>query len=139
MLSNMLDVNLEKMERFAAKVWRKYGKEDPLAQLSFNEYDYLKVIQSAPQAIRLTDLAQALEVSKPSTSNMLKRLERRGLVKRVQCQSDARSQLFELTEQAELHLASEAKVYQILAEQVAQNLSSEEAMMLDLLLGKALR
>ncbi|MCX9542577.1 MarR family transcriptional regulator, partial [Vibrio cholerae] len=28
---------------------------------------------------------------------------------------------------------------QILAEQVAQNLSSEEAMMLDLLLGKALR
>lgn len=49
------------------------------------------------------------------------------------------SQLFELTKQAELHLASEAKVYQILAEQVAQNLSSEEAMMLDLLLGKALR
>ncbi len=68
----MLEKNLEKMERFAAKVWRKYGKEDPLAQLSFNEYDYLKVIQNSPQAIRLTDLAIALEVTKPSASNMIK-------------------------------------------------------------------
>ncbi|ENM5778438.1 MarR family transcriptional regulator [Vibrio mimicus] len=135
----MLEINLEKMERFAAKVWRKYGKEDPLAQLSFNEYDYLKVIQSSPQAIRLTDLALALEVSKPSASNMLKKLERRGLVKRVQCEEDARSRLFELTEQAELYLASEARVYQILEQQVAQHLSPEEALMLDMLLGKALR
>ncbi|ENM5901788.1 MarR family transcriptional regulator [Vibrio mimicus] len=135
----MLEINLEKMERFAAKVWRKYGKEDPLAQLSFNEYDYLKVIQSSPLAIRLTDLALALEVSKPSASNMLKKLERRGLVKRVQCEEDARSRLFELTEQAELYLASEARVYQILAQQVAQHLSPEEALMLDMLLGKALR
>ncbi|ENM5914495.1 MarR family transcriptional regulator [Vibrio mimicus] len=135
----MLEINLEKMERFGAKVWRKYGKEDPLAQLSFNEYDYLKVIQSSPQAIRLTDLALALEVSKPSASNMLKKLERRGLVKRVQCEEDARSRLFELTDQAELHLASEARVYQILAQQVAQHLSPEEALMLDMLLGKALR
>ncbi|MEF2521845.1 MarR family transcriptional regulator [Vibrio mimicus] len=135
----MLEINLEKMERFAAKVWRKYGKEDPLAQLSFNEYDYLKVIQSSPHAIRLTDLALALEVSKPSASNMLKKLERRGLVKRVQCEEDARSRLFELTQQAELHLASEARVYQILAQQVAQHLSPEEALMLDMLLGKALR
>ncbi|EEW11909.1 MarR family winged helix-turn-helix transcriptional regulator [Vibrio mimicus] len=135
----MLEINLEKMERFAAKVWRKYGKEDPLAQLSFNEYDYLKVIQSSPQAIRLTDLALALEVSKPSASNMLKKLEMRGLVKRVQCEEDARSRLFELTDQAELHLASEARVYQILAQQVAQHLSPEEALMLDMLLGKALR
>ncbi|ENM5791073.1 MarR family transcriptional regulator [Vibrio mimicus] len=135
----MLEINLENMERFAARVWRKYGKEDPLAQLSFNEYDYLKVIQSSPQAIRLTDLALALEVSKPSASNMLKKLERRGLVKRVQCEEDARSRLFELTEQAELYLASEARVYQILAQQVAQHLSPEEALMLDMLLGKALR
>ncbi|QSA19761.1 MarR family transcriptional regulator, partial [Vibrio furnissii] len=42
------------MERFTSKVWRKYSKEDPIAQLSFNEYDYLKVIQGAQEAIRLT-------------------------------------------------------------------------------------
>lgn len=135
----MLDLNLEKMERFASKIWRKYSKEDPLCQLSFNEYDYLKVIQGSSYAIRLTDLAQALEVSKPSASNMLKKLEVRGLVKRVPCPLDARSQLFELTEQAESYLAREARVYQILAQQVAENLSPEELMMLDLLLSKALR
>ncbi len=52
-----LGIQLEKLERFTAKVWRKYSKEDPIAQLSFNEYDYLKVIQGAQEAIRLTDLA----------------------------------------------------------------------------------
>ncbi len=139
MVRFMLETNLEKMERFSAKVWRKYAKEDPFAQLSFNEYDYLKVLQNSPQAIRLTDLAQALEVSKPSASNMLKKLERRGLVKRICCAEDARAQLFELTEQAEQNLAYEARVYQTLAQQVAQGLSAEEVVILDLLLGKALR
>ncbi len=134
-----LDIQLEKLERFTSKVWRKYSKEDPIAQLSFNEYDYLKVIQGAQEAIRLTDLAAELEVSKPSASNMAKRLERKGLVQRTRCSEDARSHRLSLTELAEIHLASEAKVYQLLAEQVSQHLSDEESSCLDMLLSKALR
>ncbi|EPE2650487.1 MarR family transcriptional regulator [Vibrio fluvialis] len=134
-----LGIQLEKLERFTAKVWRKYSKEDPIAQLSFNEYDYLKVIQGAQEAIRLTDLAAELEVTKPSASNMVKRLERKGLVRRTRCSEDARSHRFELTELAEEHLESEAKVYQILANRVSQHLSDEESAVLGMLLNKALR
>lgn len=134
-----LEIQLEKLERFSAKVWRKYTKEDPIAQLSFNEYDYLKVIQGAQAAIRLTDLAAELEVSKPSASSMVKRLENKGLVQRTRCLEDARSHRFELTELAEVYLASEAKVYQLLAHKVTQHLSEEEAAFLNMLLNKALR
>ncbi len=134
-----LDIQLEKLERFTSKVWRQHSKEDPIAQLSFNEYDYLKVIQGAKEAIRLTDLAAEMEVSKPSASSMVKRLEKKGLVERTRCREDARSHRFALTAQADVHLASEAKVYQILAEQVCRHLTSEESVFLDMLLHKALR
>lgn len=134
-----LDLNLEKLERFSAKVWRKYSKEDPIAQLSFNEYDYLKVIQGAKEAIRLTDLAAQMEVTKPSASSMVKRLESKGLLCRQRCREDARAHRFSLTDLARQSLHSEAKVYQHLAEQVSRYLSEEEAAFLDVLLTKALR
>ncbi|KOO12314.1 MarR family transcriptional regulator, partial [Vibrio xuii] len=38
-----LETNLIELERFCAKAWRVYAKEDPLSSLSFNEFDYLRV------------------------------------------------------------------------------------------------
>ena len=64
----MLDQNLEKIERFASKIWRTQVNEDPICQLSFNEYDYLKVIQASLEPIRLTDLAIEMQVTKPSAT-----------------------------------------------------------------------
>ncbi|WP_394247745.1 MarR family winged helix-turn-helix transcriptional regulator [Vibrio profundi] len=135
----MLTENLEKIERFAAKIWRVHSKEDPIGQLSFNEYDYLKVIQSAPEPIRLTDLAQEMEVTKPSATNMVKRLERKGLVERKVCIEDARSKRVALTAQATLGLKEESKVYGIMSKGIEKKLSKEEAFQLNQLLSKALK
>ncbi|RZR10643.1 MarR family transcriptional regulator [Vibrio vulnificus] len=134
----ILSTHLEKMERFAAKVWRKHSKDDPILQLSFSEYDYLKVIQNAQEPIRITDLALEMEVSKPSATNMVTRLERKGLVSRAHCLHDARVKRVALTEKALHYLAQEAMVYRILAEQVAGQLSDEEQQQLVSLLSKAL-
>lgn len=135
----MLTENLEKIERFAAKIWRVHSKEDPIGQLSFNEYDYLKVIQLAPEPIRLTDLAQEMEVTKPSATNMVKRLERKGLVERKVCVEDARSKRVALTDQATLGLKEESKVYGIMSKGIEKKLSKEEAFQLNQLLSKALK
>ncbi len=134
-----LEVNLEKLERFAAKIWRMHNKEDPLSQLSFNEYDYLKVIQLSPEPIRMTDLAAELEVTKPSVSTMTKRLERKGLVARIPCPEDGRAQRLVLTEQAQHHLGTEAVVYGAMAKQLGEKLSEEETAFLNVLLNKALK
>jgi DNA-binding MarR family transcriptional regulator len=134
----MLTDNLEKIERFAAKIWRVHSKEDPIAQLSFNEYDYLKVIQFASEPMRLTDLAQEMEVTKPSVTNMVQRLERKVLVQRKTCVEDARSKRVALTEKAVIGLEDESRVYGIMAQGLEKKLSKEETAQLSLLLSKAL-
>lgn len=136
---SMLNQNLEKIERFASKVWRTQVNEDPICQLSFNEYDYLKVIQASPEPIRLTDLAIEMQVTKPSATTMVQRLERKGLVERKASLEDARSKLVVLTHKAELGLEEESKIYQVMAQILESRLSEQESKQLNLLLDKALK
>ncbi|NOJ08144.1 MarR family winged helix-turn-helix transcriptional regulator [Vibrio splendidus] len=135
----MLDKNLEKIERFASKIWRTQVNEDPICQLSFNEYDYLKVIQASLEPIRLTDLAIEMQVTKPSATTMVQRLERKGLVKRKASLEDARSKLVILTQKAEVGLEEESKIYQVMAQILESRLSEQESHQLNLLLNKALK
>ena len=135
----MLDQNLEKIERFASKIWRTQVNEDPICQLSFNEYDYLKVIQASPEPIRLTDLAIEMQVTKPSATTMVQRLERKGLVERKPSLEDARSKLVVLTSKAEVGLEEESKIYQVMAQILESRLSEQESHQLNLLLTKALK
>ncbi|MGB1974044.1 MAG: MarR family winged helix-turn-helix transcriptional regulator [Vibrio toranzoniae] len=135
----MLNQNLEKIERFASKIWRTQANEDPICQLSYNEYDYLKVIQTSPEPIRLTDLATEMQVTKPSATTMVQRLERKGLVKRKASLEDARSKLVVLTNKAELSLEEESKIYQVMAQILESRLSEQESKQLNLLLDKALK
>ncbi|PHX07914.1 MarR family transcriptional regulator [Vibrio splendidus] len=135
----MLDQNLEKIERFASKIWRTQVNEDPICQLSFNEYDYLKVIQASSEPIRLTDLAIEMQVTKPSATTMVQRLERKGLVERKASLEDARSKLVILTQKAEVGLEEESKIYQVMAQVLESRLSEQESHQLNLLLNKALK
>jgi DNA-binding MarR family transcriptional regulator len=107
--------------------------------LSFNEYDYLKVIQSSPEPIRLTDLAIEMQVTKPSATTMVQRLERKGLVERKASLEDARSKLVVLTSKAEVGLEEESKIYQVMAQILESRLSEQESQQLNLLLNKALK
>lgn len=134
-----IEHNLEKLERLASKIWRSHAKVDPLVHLSFNEYDYLKTIQSWGKPIRLTDLAMQLEVSKPSATNMIQRLEKKGLVARIPCAEDARSKRVVLTEKALIPLSQELEIYGILAQRLSLSLKSFEYEQLKALLEKALR
>ena len=136
---SMLNQNLENIERFASKVWRTQVNEDPICQLSFNEYDYLKVIQASPEPIRLTDLAIEMQVTKPSATTMVQRLERKGLVERKASLEDARSKLVVLTHKAELGLEEESKIYQVMARILESRLSEQESKQLNQLLDKALK
>jgi DNA-binding MarR family transcriptional regulator len=135
----VLNENLEKIERFASKIWRTQSKEDPIGQLSFNEYDYLKVIEAAKEPIRLTDLAEEMQVTKPSATTMVQRLERKGLVERVPSPEDARSKLVVLTAKAETGLEEESKIYQVMANTLESQLTEQEIEQLNLLLNKALK
>tara|TARA_Y100001956_G_scaffold62512_1_gene62576 strand:- start:7392 stop:7802 length:411 start_codon:yes stop_codon:yes gene_type:complete len=134
-----LESYLMELERFCAKAWRVHAKEDSLSGLSFNEYDYLKLIEEHQQGIRITDLADEMKVTKPSASNMVARLEKKGLVKRVSCAEDGRAKRVKLTEQVVKDLSYEQVVYQRIAEKMGKKLTSEEVSSLVRLLEKSLK
>ncbi|GLO61755.1 MarR family transcriptional regulator [Vibrio sp. MACH09] len=122
-----LQESLIKLERFMSKEWRLLSKvDDPLAMLSFNEFDYLKVIQYANEPIRITDLAEEMLVAKPSASNMVVRLEKKGLVKRIACPEDARAKRVILTEKAQRGLLLEDVVHTEITRKLEAKVSKEE-------------
>jgi len=133
-----LENSLIELERFCAKAWRVYAKEDPLSSLSFNEFDYLRVIQDFSDGIRITDLAEEMKVTKPSASNMVARLQKKGLVQRVSCPEDGRSKRVVLTEKVIKDLSLEQEVYRKIAQAMNCNLDAEEARQLVYLLEKSL-
>ncbi|EIA1341440.1 TPA: MarR family transcriptional regulator [Vibrio parahaemolyticus] len=133
-----LEESLIDLERFCAKAWRVYAKEDPLSHLSFNEFDYLRVIQVFPEGVRITDLADELQVTKPSASNMVVRLEKKGLVKRIACNEDARAKRILLTEDVVEKMSLEQIVYKDISDQMMLKLNEQEAKQLQSLLNKAL-
>ncbi len=134
-----LENSLIELERFCSKAWRVYAKEDPLSSLSFNEFDYLRVIQDFPEGIRITDLADEMKVTKPSASNMVARLQKKGLVQRVACHEDGRAKRVILTAQVIKDLSLEQVVYKSIATSMSQKLSKEETSQLALLLEKSLK
>ncbi|ENG7570645.1 MarR family transcriptional regulator [Vibrio parahaemolyticus] len=133
-----LEESLIDLERFCAKAWRVYAKEDPLSHLSFNEFDYLRVIQVFPEGVRITDLADELQVTKPSASNIVVRLEKKGLVKRIACNEDARAKRILLTEDVAEKMSLEQIVYKDISDQMMLKLNEQEAKQLQSLLNKAL-
>ncbi|ELI5380469.1 TPA: MarR family transcriptional regulator [Vibrio parahaemolyticus] len=133
-----LEESLIDLERFCAKAWRVYAKEDPLSHLSFNEFDYLRVIQVFPEGVRITDLADELQVTKPSASNMVMRLEKKGLVKRIACNEDARAKRVLLTQDVAEKMSLEQIVYKDISDQMMLKLNEQEAKQLQSLLNKAL-
>ncbi|KJY82186.1 MarR family transcriptional regulator [Vibrio galatheae] len=129
---------LIELERYCAKAWRVHAKEDPLSMLSFNEFDYLSVVQENANGIRITDLADEMKVTKPSASNMVVRLEKKGMVKRLTCPEDARSKRVYLTEQVKKDLSLEQVVYGQIAQSMGQRLNDQEVSQLIRLLEKSL-
>jgi DNA-binding MarR family transcriptional regulator len=83
-------------------------------------YEILVRLSEAPDhSLRMTQLAEATSASKSRSSHAVARLEERGWVRRVDCATDRRGQLAELTEEGYAALAEAARGH---VEQVRRSL-----------------
>ncbi|SDN40752.1 MarR family winged helix-turn-helix transcriptional regulator [Actinacidiphila guanduensis] len=70
------------------------------AGLTFFEYSVMAFLSERPEVtLRMSELARLTNASQSRLSNVVKRLEQRGLVRRVPCPDDGRSTLAVLTEE----------------------------------------
>lgn len=132
----MLEQALDRIERHLGKLWRAHEPGEVLPQVSFNEYDYLKAVQSL-ETPRLSDVASVMCVSRPSASTMVAKLERRGLLKRVRSKNDGRVINIALTPEGSNLLSLDKNLYGQFADSIRARLSDEEVARLEDLLSRA--
>lgn len=146
--------SLEQLHRYLTRRWA----DDTLRPggLSFSEYGYLRALErldgaqiaeSAESADpeggqhghHLQELVEVMGVQKASASAAMAKMEKNGFVVRFPCQFDARAQHIVLTENGHDRLREEQAVYDTVAAELEDRLTSQEAKTLKALLAKALK
>lgn len=117
--------------------WRQYAQHSGSMELSNSELDYLYALISAEHGLRLTELAERMNVSKASASAMASKLEARGYLQRLPCTEDGRAMRLLATAKSNALEQEERDVYAHTAASLAEHLSAEEMQQLSQLLAKA--
>ena len=117
--------------------WRQYAQHSGSMELSNSELDYLYALISAEHGLRLTELAERMNVSKASASAMASKLEARGDLQRLPCTEDGRAMRLLATAKSNALEQEERDVYVHTAASLAEHLSPEEMQQLSHLLAKA--
>ena len=87
-----LRVHARLVRELDAELERSHG-------LTLAEYDVLVQLDNAPERrLRMADLADAVVLTRSGLTRLVDRLQRRGLVERARCPSDARGMNAQLTD-----------------------------------------
>ena len=87
----------------------------------------------------LTELADRLKITKPSTTALIDKLESRGYLVKVKSDTDRRSAHVHLTSKGENAGQLHEKVHHAIAKQLSNNLTDSEKEILIVLLNKAIK
>jgi DNA-binding MarR family transcriptional regulator len=105
-------------------------KEDEINKFSNNDYYYLMVIHSL-QKPNLTQIAEALSLTKPAVSVIIRKLLNLDLIKKMQSEEDKRVFYVELSKKGKSILQGDQAVYQWVSdtmEEIAEDEKELEVM-----------
>ncbi len=105
-------------------------KEDEINKCSNNDYYYLMVIHSL-QMPNLTQIAEALSLTKPAVSVIIRKLLNLDLIKKMQSEEDKRVFYVELSKKGKSILQGDQAVYQWVSdtmEEIAEDEKELEVM-----------
>ncbi|MBP3888056.1 MAG: MarR family transcriptional regulator [Cellulosilyticum sp.] len=130
----MIAENLEALTNY---LWHESTKKinTLLAETDFNisDYYYLTAIANMNHP-NFGDVAQALNLTKPAISALIKRLMHHELIEKVQCQEDKRVFYLSITEKGKAMIEGDHNLYARLAAQLSSNISPAKLEELDYLL-----
>lgn len=131
--------DLKKLQWHIWLRWRETLQKTSSMDLTNSELDYLYALMEQPEGMRLTELAEQVQVSKASASAMMKKLVARGYVRRFTCQQDGRALLLNLTGKGRAIEKEEMDIYADTVQVMMAALSATEQLQLQQLLAKACR
>jgi len=132
--------SLQRLEWHLWNQWRERARHNDHLELTNSELQYVYILLAwSETGLRLTELAELMQVSKASASAMISKLEKRGYLLRQPCSEDARAQRLLPSPKAMTLKQEEPRVYQAAVRHFGQVLSAEELQQLTVLLDKACR
>lgn len=106
-------------------------------ELTNTQYKIMMTLyQNQDKPIRQTDIEESFSMTNPTVTGIIKNLEKKNLVKRIQNPDDKRSKLVILTDKAVSMLEEISKLGEFIETQVTKNLTDEECRQLIALLKK---
>lgn len=130
----MIAENLEALTNY---LWHESTKKinTLLAETDFNISDYYYLIAiSHMEHPNFGDVAQALNLTKPAISALIKRLMHHELIEKVQCQEDKRIFYLSLTKKGKDMIECDHSLYARLASKLSYNIDQDKLKELDYLL-----
>lgn len=106
-------------------------------QLTNSQFRILMILYKAPAySVRQVDIESAFSMTNPTVTGLIQKLEKNGLVKRVENPKDKRSKLLALTEQAESRRTEFIALADSIEREMTNGLSETEVELLAELLTK---
>jgi DNA-binding MarR family transcriptional regulator len=121
---------LEKMDRCYQKNLKEYEFSEEYSDITYNIFLYLRKINSLGNPT-ISELAKAMEVSKPSASNMVSKMAEKDLLKTKASPEDGRVCLLELTAKGKKVVEIENSADMKFFEKIREILDKEELEILE--------
>ncbi len=116
---------LEKMDHYYQKNLKEHEFLEEYSDITYNIFLYLRKINSLGNPT-ISELAKAMEVSKPSASNMVSKMVDKGLLKTKASPKDGRVCLLELTDKGKRIIEIESWADMKFIEKIREILDEEE-------------
>ncbi|WP_292378528.1 MarR family winged helix-turn-helix transcriptional regulator [Methanosarcina sp. UBA289] len=116
---------LEKMDHYYQKNLKEHEFLEEYSDITYNIFLYLRKINSLGNPT-ISELAKAMEVSKPSASNMVSKMVDKGLLKTKASPKDGRVCLLELTDKGKRVIEIESWADMKFFEKIREILDEEE-------------
>lgn len=113
-------------------------KESEIEELSIKQLQCIELVIEFENPT-LSELAERLKITKPSTTALIDKLESRGYLIKVKSDTDRRSAHVHLTTKGENAGQLHEKVHHAIAKQLSNNLTDSEKEILIVLLNKAIK
>jgi len=121
---------IEKMDRYYQKNLKEHEFSEEYSDITYNIFLYLRKINSLSNPT-ISELAKAMEVSKPSASNMVSKIVDKGLLKTKASPRDGRICLLELTDKGKKVVEIENWADMRFFEKIQEILDEEELKVLE--------
>lgn len=124
-MSSKLTIGISHVFAMKGQCYEQVLKDLHLDELSFKQLKYIQMLNSE-EWVTVSHIAEAFDLSKPTVTEMIKKLVKTGIVTKETCPHDGRVHYIRLTEKGLAIATLEAKTIDYLSKQIVEKLDKED-------------